>query len=66
MYTAVDLYELELSIYSEAIADYEKAIAENPALTMFLAKPMPPQRTLRKHWTMKNVVTSSRRKWRHK
>jgi hypothetical protein len=60
-----EVYEMELKAYELALASYEKAIAENPAIAIFLAKPEKPTvRAISPFWTMRGVVTASRRKWK--
>lgn len=62
---ASETYELELAAYQEALKNYEQAIATNPAIALFLAKPEAPQlRTITPFWSMRKVVTASRRKWK--
>lgn len=65
--TPQEVYECELAAYEAAKANYEKSIADNPAIAMFLAKPEKPALSvISPYWSMRGVVTASRRNWKRR
>lgn len=64
MLTQSELMEIEISIYRKSLQDYNRAIAENPALEIFLARPKPPTIYHARRWNMSKVVTNRARRWK--
>lgn len=65
MLNTTDVYEMELKAYEDALANYEKSVTENPTIAFLLAKPEKPTlRAVSPYWSMRGVVTGSRRKWK--
>lgn len=60
-----EIYECELAAYEAAKANYEKAVTDNPAIAMWLDNPKKPvMSTTSLYWSMRGVVTASRRNWK--
>jgi hypothetical protein len=63
--TPMEIHDMICKVDEALQANYEQAIAENPQLAHLLAKPTPsaaPEST--PFWSMRKVVTGSRRKWK--